>query len=403
MKLIALLMLFAGVASAQDSTKTKKDSVAVTHWDYTVTNEKFYTRVEVDTVVDVDTVSVPTVATGVDSTKKGDTTFYAFWHTGKIVDSTKFNVASSGGTPTAKLFGPMRLYDEGLSYVFTGSSGEASGGNPQFLLDNIAIARRTGKPFIANLPCGSHSSITGGRCMKQNADGVWVYSRENFLAALRAFDRPDVKAAVEAAVRDGLIIGFNLMDEPWVSGGDDGAGTIVPNSWGPPGTVTKAEVDLLCTEAKRIFPVGAMGTSDHLTAWEPSKNRLKCDFGIFQYSHRFGDVTTWRQSTLARAARGGYDVVYSFNILNGGTQDKDDGTWDCRTQGGIKGSRKPNCAFTPTQMVNVTTVLGDAGKGILAFWRFDALFARADWKTAFNEMARIQSARQPKPITRRPS
>jgi hypothetical protein len=36
----------------------------------------------------------------------------------------------------------------------------------------------------------------------------------------------------------------------------------------------------------------------------------------------------WRHAGLAMAARDYHAILFSMNVLNGGTQDKD-GTWDC--------------------------------------------------------------------------
>jgi hypothetical protein len=393
--LLALVVFTGAMAlalNAQTPDSTRTDSVAV--WSKHTT--EWYSH----TVVETDTVEVPRpLATGVDSLTKGDTTFYAFWseRITKTEDSAKVVVRAPAKT-FGKPFGPADLFDVTNPAPFTYNGGESSA-LPKYLLENIVKARQKRIAFIANLPCGSHSSIDGGRCMSLNANGVWTFDRVKYVALLEAFNTPEVRTAVAQAYREGWLVGINLMDEPWVSGGDDGAGTVVPNSWGPKGTVTKAVADGLCVEAKRIFPEVPVGMSESHRNWDTSNDLKVCDIGIEQFSYRFGDPVAWREAALAKARRGGSQRVFSFNIINGGTQDKT-GTWDC--PGIIKGSRSPNCGMTEAQIKQVVEALGDLGCGGLMMWKYDATrFARPDWKRAFEYGAALQAQREARPCTRR--
>ena len=62
------------------------------------------------------------------------------------------------------------------------------------------------------------------------------------------------------------------MDEPNVSGGGDG------NTWGPPGTMTKARVDSLCADTKAMFPTLPVGVQHRYDVFEPTKSYRVCDF-----------------------------------------------------------------------------------------------------------------------------
>jgi hypothetical protein len=167
----------------------------------------------------------------------------------------------------------------------------------------------------------------------------------------------------------------------------------VGNTWGPPGTITRARADSLCGFVKKLLPPGVpVGLSDHLT-WDPGKQLKVCDFTQPQFSNRFGDIARWRDSILARAAKAGHQTQFSFNILNGGTQDRD-GTWDCKDQGGRKGQRQPNCQMTPTQVTAAVTQLGAKTCSGLMMWRYDPTrYSSADYLEVIRQGLLLQKSR----------
>ena len=97
--------------------------------------------------------------------------------------------------------------------------------------------------------------------------------------------------------------------------------------------MTKARVDSLCSEVKRYFPTLPAGVEHQHQLFEPTKSYRACDFIVDQYNSYMGSVTAWRDAGLAMAARDHHAILFSMNVLNGGTQDKD-GTWDCAGTGG---------------------------------------------------------------------
>jgi hypothetical protein len=282
-------------------------------------------------------------------------------------------------------FGPISVFDAANPAPFTGDGGE-SAGKPEWLADKITEARQKKLVIIANLPCGGHNESNLGRCLALK-NGVATFSKARWDSAIGEFNTPAVRTLLAQAVKDSVIAAVNIMDEPWVSGGGDG------NTWGPEGTMTRQRVDSLCRQAKTILgPTVPVGTSDQ-TKWQRSTTyKWKwCDVGIAQYSHRFGTVTAWRDSILSVSSAQGYLSVFSFNFINGGTQDRD-GPWDC--PGGHKGQRSPNCQFTPAQIITVVTALGDKGCGLQTFWRYDAArFALGGYATAFQQAATLQKQR----------
>jgi hypothetical protein len=320
---------------------------------------------------------------------------------GSKADTARVTIVAGGGTLAGKPFGPSGLLAAPAVEPFTYAATEAAN-QPEVLLEKVQRARERGVALILSFPCGAHTAEHLGHCLSV-IDGVPKFDRTRWTAALAGYDRPDVIAAILAAHRDGFLVGLNILDEPWVTGSDDGSGVVVGNTWGPKGWMTKALVDALCAEVGALFPGVPAGTSDHLTSWEPTKDYRVCDFGIFQYSARFGPLTTWRDGALARVRRGGYAASFSFNPINGGTQDRD-GTWDCAAEGGVRGQSAPNCSMTEPEIVAAGTALGETGCGGLMMWRYDASrFDRADWRRAFTRVAELQRARQPHPcLPRRP-
>jgi hypothetical protein len=72
--------------------------------------------------------------------------------------------------------------------------------------------------------------------------------------------------------------------------------------------------------------------------------------------------------------RDGHAILFSMNILNGGTQAARDGLWNCPlTTTGGRGTYDPNCRMTSAQVRENGFALGPAGCGLL-MWKYDATF-----------------------------
>jgi hypothetical protein len=301
---------------------------------------------------------------------------------GALADTSAVTVTQPlGSGPASGLpFGAYRLL---LSGVPTGPLTMSAEMNfPSTIVNWIADARQKGVRIMLVMTGGAHKLSDPGCCMSV-INGVLQFDRAKWEAKLQTFNTPAIRDAVAKGVADGTIIGATVMDEPYVIGGADGGG----NTWGPPGTMTKARVDSLCSELKQIFPTLPAGAEHQHDKFEPTKSYRVCDFIVDQYDHRRGDITAFRDAGVAMAARDGHAVLFSLNVLDGGVQDKD-GTWDCSGTGQAgRGTFAPNCRMTPDQVRNWGLKLGPAGCGLF-MWRTDGTYMqKPENQQAFAEIA----------------
>jgi hypothetical protein len=218
-------------------------------------------------------------------------------------------------------------------------------------------------------------AMTGGKHSNYMTDGVFDMAK--WVAKMNTFNTPAIKAAVAAAVADGTVIGNDVMDEPNVSGAGDG------NTWGPPGTMTKAMVDQMASYAKGIFPTLPMGVTHKHNVFEPTKSYRVIDFIIDQYDANQGTPAAFRDAALAMGRRDGHSVLFSINILDGGTI-----IAGCPIpQTGGTGTYGNRCRVTPDQLEQWGLVLGPAGCG-LTMWQYNSDFmANPDNQRAFRNVA----------------
>lgn len=287
--------------------------------------------------------------------------------------------ATCGGGGVANVCGQAAgqgfAYPFGASGLQQGTTGMApftmwlGGTSAAYLLSDLSKARAAKMRLFLNMTGGAHENyLTNG-----------VFDLAKWKAKMDTFNTPQLKQAVAAAVADGTIIGNSVMDEPHVHGLGDG------NTWGPPGTMTKAKVDELCRYVKAIFPTLPTGVAHRHDVFEPDQDYAVCELVVSQYSARAGDVVAFRDAGLAFAERSGIAILFSMNVLNGGTQDKD-GTWDCTGTGG-KGQYAPNCRMTAAQVKDFGLALAPAGCG-MNMWRYDAtFFGRPDNQASFQAIA----------------
>ena len=298
-----------------------------------------------------------------------------------ISDTSVVTVSAPAPSPTPVVgpglpFGPYRLM--GSASTTTPFTLSADFNSPSTIVTQISNARSRGVHMMLAMTGGAHKALNPGCCLSV-INGVLQFDRAKWNATLATFNTAAIRDAIAKGVADGTIIGATVMDEPYVSGGGDG------NTWGPKGTMTKARVDSLCTEVKRYFPTLAAGVEHQHQLFEPTKSYKACDFIVDQYNSYMGSVTTWREDGLAMARRDGHAILFSMNVLNGGTQDKD-GTWDCAGTGG-KGLYSPNCRMTAAQVKTFGLALGPSACGLF-MWRYDDAFAtNYDNQRSFNDIA----------------
>jgi hypothetical protein len=241
------------------------------------------------------------------------------------------------------------------------------------VIQRIADARAKGVKLLFNLTPGHDPYMS-------TINGVLQFDMQKWRDSMATYNTPPIKAAVAQAVADGVVIGNSVMDEPHVVGLGDG------NTWGPPGTMTKARVDSMCGYAKSILPTLPEGVVHQHQLFEPTKSYRVCEFLVDQYVDRLGPPEKFRADGLAMAKRDGMRVLFGLNLLNGGTQDRD-GMWDCKDQGGFKGQASPNCQMTPAQVVSWSTTIAPGSCGF-RFWRWDDVrLTGPAYTTAFTTVA----------------
>jgi hypothetical protein len=302
---------------------------------------------------------------------------------------TLARASGGGGTPvpeptgTGIPFGPSGNVLNGTTET-TPFTMLIQGVSPSSIVSYLATARAGRIRLELNM--------TGGKHELNFAPGGHRFDLPTWKKRMDAYNTPTIRQAVAAAVADGIIVGNSVMDEPHVHGGGDG------NTWGPEGTMTKVVVDQMCGYVKAMFPTLPVGVAHRHDAFEPTKSYRVCEFIISPYSNRLGSVTTFRDAGLALARRDGHAIMFSMNIMNGGTQDRD-GTWDCIGTGG-KGTYSPNCRMTPQQVRDNGLVLGPAGCA-LSMWRYDAAFmANPENLRAFRDVAARLATLRAKPCRR---
>ena len=253
---------------------------------------------------------------------------------------------------------------------------------PDNVIFYIVAARARKLRLILALTGGPHNINQPGDYLSV-IDGVLQFDRAKWDARLASYNTPAIRTAIAEGVADGTIIGASVMDEPYVSGRGDG------NTWGPVGTMTKVRVDSLCGAVKRYFPALPAGVGHQHQLFEPQNSYRVCDFVMDQYSSQYGPVTEWRDAGLAMAARDGYAVAFSMNVLNGGIRDNDDdGVWECPVPlTGGRGTQSPNCRMTPEQVRSFGLALGPAGCALALWWYDDVFMANPANQQAFHDVA----------------
>jgi hypothetical protein len=348
-----------------------------------------------------DSVSVPVTftatggtitSTGLFTAGSAYGTFRVIAKSGTLADTSAVTVTVPLGstTPVGLPFGPSQQLSR-TNQIHQPFTMTADGGyTPDNIVSRINTARAGGYKILLQLPSGSHRDATSP--LMSVIDGVLQFDGAKWRRIVDQFNTPTIRQAVADGVRDGVIIGDVVMDEPQVGGAGDG------NTWGPKGTMTKLRVDSLCGYIKQVFPTMPAGVFHQHNTFEPTKSYYVCDFIVDQYNDRRGDVTQFRDDGLALARRDGHAIMFSLNIMDGGVQDRD-GVYDCAGTGGF-GSFAPNCRMTPEQVREWGLILGPVGCGLF-MWRYDdAFIANPENQAAFRDIAARMATMPKKTCTR---
>jgi hypothetical protein len=243
------------------------------------------------------------------------------------------------------------------------------------ILTRIAEARRMKIRLFLNMTGGSHSNyMTNG-----------VFDMAKWRAKMDSYNTAAIRSGVAAAVAEGIIVGNSVMDEP--------ANTSTTNTWGPAGTMTKARVDDMCRYVKNIFPSLPTGVLHDHRIFEPEKGYQTCEFIVSQYRLSKGDVTDFRDGGLAFAARHRISIIFSLNIIHGGTPGTDCDKWGDDPRGVL-------CPMSATQLRDWGIKLGSAGCALM-MWKYErAYIDRPEIQGSLRDIAGALGRMPRKPCTR---
>ncbi len=321
-----------------------------------------------------------------------------------VADTTTVLIGAIGGAATASAGSPLTgtgspggnspVSFAGRKGIPFGSFGAWDGSLRRANTDNFTLGTGSidADEVISRVSAarGLHQhlllSMTGGAHRNYKTDGVFDMAK--WKAKMGRYNTPAIKAAIAAGVADGTIIGNSVMDEPQNTSAD--------NSWGPPGTMSKARVDEMCGYVKAMFPTMPVGVVHDHRVFEPEASYRICDFIVTQYrwAKTKGDIAKFRDDALALGKRDGIAIAFSLNILDGGVpRERKDEPCPIPETGG-DGTTGKACRMTPDQIRDWGLVLGPAGCA-LTMWRYDPVFM-ADPKNiqAFKEVGAALSQAQ---------
>jgi hypothetical protein len=256
------------------------------------------------------------------------------------------NTMSHSGVP----FGPFDLFQSWDAPEVSGFAGAVNYASPDgivTLLNNMRAHKIRGFLKLT----GDHQSayMTGGK-----------FDFDKWKRATAKYDNPTIKTAIKAAVADGTLLGYSMIDEP------------NRFNWGR-GSINKAMLDRMARYSKSLFPT--LPTAAVVTYyWRPNERYRVLDAIISQTWAPTKSAATYRREAVAAARQNGVALAFALNILSGPK---------------IRGCRKygRTCIMTPRQVKQWATTLGPSTCGMFMWKYHKALYARSDYKRAFKEVA----------------
>lgn len=260
-----------------------------------------------------------------------------------------FLTATSGSTP----FGPFDLYRSWDAPAVSGFTGGIIYASPSGII-KLLNAMRTYRTRAFLKMTGEHMST-------YMTDGRFDYYK--WRAATAKYNTSAIKTAVAAAVANGTLLGYSMIDEP------------NRFNWG--GGLNKAMLDRMATYSKSIFPT--LPTAAVVTYyWRPTERYRVLDAIISQTWKPKKTAAQFRDEAVAAAKLNGVSLAFSLNLFAG-------------PSGGT---------MTPSQIKTWTVTLGRASCGMF-MWKYSSyLFSQYSYKQAFKEAAATLAA-DPAPRCRR--
>jgi hypothetical protein len=288
------------------------------------------------------------------------------------------SATTSGSSASGVPFGPFNFYasytrffqDPVTPFNLTLSSFSAGG-----IIDQINAARSNGVHLVTAMTGGSHDKyLTNGQ-----------FDMAKWKARMDTYNTSAIKAAVADAVADGTILLNSVMDEPNHS------------SWG--GVMTHAKLDEMSRYVKGIFPTLKTGVVVQWD-WQRTSTYQDMDVLISQYGvHNKGPVLAYRDSAVASAKSKNVGLMFSMNVLNGGTRVEGWPEAGCPVpETGGPGTSGGNCRMTAAQVRDFGNVLVSEPFACgLLMWEYEStFFGRTDNKDAFDDVAATAAARPSK-------
>jgi hypothetical protein len=261
-----------------------------------------------------------------------------------------FLTATSGSTP----FGPFDLYRSWDAPVVSGFTGGILYASPAGIIKLLSAMRAYRTRAFLKMT-GEHQStyMTGGK-----------FDFYKWRAATAKYNTSAIKAAVAAAVADGTLLGYSMIDE---------ANRF---NWGT-NAINKAMLDRMAAYSKSIFPT--LPTAAVVTYyWRPTERYRVLDAIISQTWKPTKSSARFRDEAVAAAKLNGVSLAFSLNLFAG-------------PSGGT---------MTPTQIKDWTVTLGRASCGMFMWKYSSSLFSQYVYKLAFKEVA-AKLAADPAPRCRR--
>lgn len=277
-----------------------------------------------------------------------------------VRDTVRIQVPSTPFVPFA--FGPYDMY-RGPSSA-EGFTAGVTYADPQGLVRLLARLRSNGQRAFLALTGGSHDQyITDGK-----------FDLDKWKGGTARYGTPVLRAALEAGVADGTILGYTMLDEP-------------PHpSWG--GVLTKATVDSMAAYCKSLFPFMPCGVAVDYT-WRPFERYRLVDFIIAQTWMEKISAGEFRDAAVAMARRDGVALVLSMNLFG------------ARPTPGCE-PRRSQCLMRPAEVREWGRAFASEPYACaLMMWRYDsAMWARAEYQEQFRDIAAITSQRAAKSCRR---
>jgi hypothetical protein len=259
-------------------------------------------------------------------------------------------------------FGPDDMYkDANAAQGFTGGQTYADPAGLLALLDRLRANKQ--HAFL---------ELTGGRHDRYTTDGVFDFDK--WKAGVDRYNTPVLKLALEDGVKDGTILGYNMLDEP------------PHRSWG--GVFTKALVDSMATYCKSLFPFMPCGVAVNY-AWHPTEHYKVLDFVNAQTWMEKMSPADFRDSAVAMAKRDGVALVLAINLFGAAP------TPGCEPRGA-------QCLMRPAEIREWgRTFVSEPYACAVTMWHYEAaMWGRPEYQEAFRDVATVARQRLAKPCRR---